>query len=320
MLVAELVDQIPTSTQREVQDTYRRFGNDVRNAVSKAIRLPLSWANKEDGIAWNCSSTVKIDIGYPEHVGRIGIDEEFELAARLQVWLSSMRGFQGSAREMLNLAKLLGPHLDTFVDIPEFSGKIQDSESVVEKLIRLASIDRFNLAAVLLAVNKDILGLFSFDPSEGESAYKKVYRTDISLYWGIIGLIARLKGLSVEGLTATVLAHEYGHAFTHLGFDRKGKRASGHDFSKSDHMLVEALAQYWTVIALRYLDSRIPDALPAYEALLKEQSSVYRAHLPWIDTYSLDTVAAALTSLRPTGPIGYDQFCAELARIEPIAS
>ncbi len=84
--------------------------------------------------------------------------------------------------------------------------------------------------------------MFFFDSGENGSRYRRKYSTQICLYWGVIGLVARLLGVSVEGLTITVLAHEYAHAYTHLGFDRSGGRWTGEAFGASEHELVEGLA------------------------------------------------------------------------------
>lgn len=296
MLVSDLVSQIPQSTKREVEDAYARFGKDVRNAVARSIRLPLAWTHKQDDVAWSCSCPVHVDkIGYPELVGRVAIDPEFELAARLQVWLASLRGFDQRAGEMLELAAALNPYLPSSVDLAAFGSNVKDSATVAQSLIRLANVEKFDLAKIILEVNRDVLGAFAFDSHEGKTGYRRSYGTTIFLYWGIIGLFARLLGVSVEGLTIKVLAHELAHAYTHLGFDRSGKRWSGFDFARSEHNLLEGLAQYWAVVALEHLKSKTPDAAAAYEALLPRQPEAYRAHLPWVDVYSPDTVAAALT-------------------------
>lgn len=268
------------------------------------------------GATWLCSCPVHVDeIGYPELVGRIEIAPKFELAARLQVWLESLRGSERRAGEMLEMASALKPYLPASVDLPTFINNVRDSDAIVQSLIELSNVEKFDLAKIILEVDEDVLGAFMYDGSEGKTGYRRSYSTDISLYWGVIGFFARRLDVSVEGLTIKVLAHEYAHAYTHLGFNRRGKRWSGFDFHRCEHSLREGLAQYWAVIALESLKSRVPNALAAYEALLPRQPAAYRAHLPWLDSYSPDTVAAALIRLRPTGPISYERFCDELARL-----
>jgi hypothetical protein len=318
MRVVELIEHIPSSTKQEVLDTYRRYGSSVREAVAKSIRFPLSWSNAEDDDSSTCSCSVQVDqVGYPERIADVEVDEKFELAARLQVWLPSLLGFKKRAQEMLQLASDLEPSLSAHVDLHKFSSNVHGADQVVKALVQMANVEHFDLARHVLKVNEDILGAFFFDPHEGEKYYRTNYSTDIRIYWGAIGLFARILGLSVEGLTVKVLAHEYAHAYTHLGFDRVGRRWSGKGFGASEHKLREGLAQYWTVIALKRLESRVPDALSAYETLLPKQPNAYQSHVPWLKSYSPDTVAAALTLLRAKGSLKYDDFCAELERIQP---
>ncbi len=320
MRVTDLIKQLPTTTQREVLDCYKRYGVGVREAIAKAIRLPLSWSNKEEGEAWTCSCSVEIDkIGYPTVIERITIDDKFALAANLQLWLPSLCGFRDRATEMIELSSRRTLTELTAIDIPGFSKNVKDSRAIADELIKQAAVEQFDLSEIILEVNQDVLGVFFFDSSEDGSRYRRKYSTQICLYWGVIGLVARLLGVSVEGLTITVLAHEYAHAYTHLGFDRSGGRWAGGAFGASEHELVEGLAQYWAAIALERLESRLPEALHAYKILLPKQPDAYRAHQPWLEQYSPDTVAAALIRLRPNGALEYEEFCNELGRIAPTA-
>jgi hypothetical protein len=136
---------------------------------------------------------------------------------------------------MVGLAAALKSHIPSSVDLMGFSEKVQGSEAVVQTLIQLANVEKLDLTQVILEVNQDVMGMFTFSSIEGKTGYLRSYGTGICLYWGVIGLVARLLGLSVEGLTIKVLAHEYAHAYTHLGFDRSGKRWSGFDYSRSQH-------------------------------------------------------------------------------------
>jgi hypothetical protein len=51
----------------------------------------------------------------------------------------------------------------------------------------------------------------------------------------------------------------------------------------SDLDIVEGLAQFYTKVICTRLQDRVPAAVQAYEALLKEQSGPYRAHLNWVE-------------------------------------
>jgi hypothetical protein len=61
----------------------------------------------------------------------------------------------------------------------------------------------------------------------------------VELFWGVIGLVSRLLGVSVEGLTVKVLAHELAHAYTHVGADADGRRWGTTAFQRTDRALLE---------------------------------------------------------------------------------
>jgi len=316
MRVADLLNYVPPSTEREVQDVYKRYGVAIREAVAKAIRLPLSWEIPENAGTFSCSCTVRVDeLGFSKTVGRLEIDDTKALAARLQIWLPSLKRFVVASSEMQAMVSELRSYLGGKVDLKGFGSHVGESSKFAATLVQMANTTDLDLAEFVLSVNEDVLGGFFFDPAEGRHEYRRSYGTEIHLYWGAIGLFARLLDLSVDGLTVKVLAHEYAHAYTHLGFDRTGQRWTGHAFSKSDHALKEALAQYWAFVALTRLGNRVPDGLGAYQVLLPKQTCAYRAHLPWLDPYNPDTIASALIRLRPRGALGYEEFNAELARL-----
>jgi hypothetical protein len=100
----------------------------------------------------------------------------------------------------------------------------------------------------------------------------------------VIGITARTLGVSIEALTIVVLAHELAHAYTHLGRDIDNERWKTGHFAGSDLDIVEGLAQFYTKIICTRLRDRMPTALQAYEALLKEQSGPYKAHLKWVES------------------------------------
>jgi hypothetical protein len=100
----------------------------------------------------------------------------------------------------------------------------------------------------------------------------------------VIGITARTLGVSVEALTNVVLAHELAHAYTHLGCDIDNEQWDTAKFAGCDLDIVEGLAQFYTKVICTRLQDRVPVALKAYEALLKEQSGPYKAHLNWVES------------------------------------
>ena len=137
-------------------------------------------------------------------------------------------------------------------------------------------------------------------------------RTRIELYWGAISLCATARGLSIEGLTAKVLAHELGHAYSYLGYDRDGTRWRGRDFAETDINLKEGLAQYYAYRVGRSLEWKLPELLAAYDDLLPRQREEYRSHLPWLEEDSPEALGAVLAKIRRRGAVTAAEFSNEL--------
>ena len=106
---------------------------------------------------------------------------------------------------------------------------------------------------------------------------------EIRLYWMVIGIVAAALGVPREALTVVVLAHELAHAYTHLGRDIDSDRWDINAFAAADLAIVEGLAQFYTAVVCKRLESRLPTALPAYENLLNLQTGPYTAHQHWLE-------------------------------------
>jgi hypothetical protein len=125
-----------------------------------------------------------------------------------------------------------------------------------------------------------------------------VNRAGISIYWGIIGLVAEWLPCKVEDLTIVALTHELAHAYTQLGADIEGRRWSALQFAQTDVALKEGLAQYYTHQVLKRLDARYAGALKVFEAMLPKQHEIYRTHKPWVEDHSPEAVRRALIEVR----------------------
>ena len=112
------------------------------------------------------------------------------------------------------------------------------------------------------------------------------------------GLVSRLLGVSVEGLTVKVLAHELAHAYTHVGADEDGRRWGSTAFQRTDRASLEGLAQYYTCRVLERLGKQAPGAIYAYEKLLPHQPAIYRTHLGWHEHHSPEEVREAMLTIR----------------------
>jgi predicted Zn-dependent protease with MMP-like domain len=237
------------------------------------------------------------------------------LAARLQVWLAPLRRFVQASGAIARFTDELGDDLSGWIDRDRFAREAESAARMAAVLVGMADRPTLDLGKVIVEVDEDVLGAYAYDRQE-RSPYRGTHAAEIRLYWGAIGLLARVLDVTVEGLTVLVLAHEFAHAYTHLGFDRQGERWSGEAYAATDHVLKEALAQYWAWVALKKLEDRLPDGLAAYERVLPKQPPAYHAHGPWITRFRPDTIASALVRMRPKGAVHYEAFVEELERIE----
>ncbi len=107
----------------------------------------------------------------------------------------------------------------------------------------------------------------------------------ISIYWIPIAVFAESIGISIEHLTKVVLIHELAHGYTHVGLDINKKFWNTEAFVKSELMLIEGLAQFYTAVLTKEM-SKIDEKNSlhdAYEMLLKHQPPNYHGHVDWIE-------------------------------------
>jgi hypothetical protein len=133
----------------------------------------------------------------------------------------------------------------------------------------LTKVEQFRLTQFILSINEDVLGIYDYGGTDPK----------VELYWGVIGLVAGDLNVSVEDLTCVVLAHEYAHAFTHVGSDANNASWDTRHFARTDHSVKEGLAQYFTELTCRQL--KVRGAYGAYEKLLEQQPPAYLVHLEW---------------------------------------
>jgi hypothetical protein len=162
----------------------------------------------------------------------------------------------------------------------------------------LAVLDDLELEKKIGEIEQDTLGAYFF------------YVPKIELYWMVIGLVARMLGVTVEGLTAVVAIHELAHAYTHLGKDIDRQNWQTKEFAASDLRIVEGLAQFYTALVTEKLVSRFPSARAAYEALLKVQPVPYKVHTEWADKpeEAGEVIRAAMIECRFKRICKYEEF------------
>ena len=93
--------------------------------------------------------------------------------------------------------------------------------------------------------------------------------------------MAGVLGITAESLTVVVATHELAHAYSHLGRDIDGKKWETEAFARADLNIVEGIAQFYTEVGGRKMETRNPAVLPAYEKLTEIQQGPYRVHEEW---------------------------------------
>jgi hypothetical protein len=322
MHVIELIKQVPKDTEDRVKNASKRMRQGIRDGIRSETRLKLSpgaMGRRYQNARGEVSITVD-ELGYPEKISRMEISDENHLSAILSPWRPTLVQLKDSS---LETDILLKQHTEQtyFQDvsiraIPEIERllpSIAQSHELAE--ILLQQMEGFDLVEHILSVNEDVLGVYEYRVdhnfrSSGHATEETsgITRTKIYLFWGVIGLVAISLGVSVEDLTAVVLAHELGHAYTYLGYDIDKYRWGSLNFSDSDHEVKEGLAQYYTERVLANMGDKIPGGLDAYRKLLSKQPKAYKEHLSWIEATTPEAVRNTLIHLRRCGPIERQQF------------
>jgi hypothetical protein len=185
-------------------------------------------------------------------------------------------------------------------------------ESLAEML---KETSKANLLTQIFQIREDVLGAYFYERStQGGKGHIDDGTSRIELFWGVIGLVSKLLGVSVAALTVKVLAHELAHAYTHRGADADGRRWDSAGLRNAERALKEGLAQYYTYRVLERLGKQAPDAMDAYERLLPHQPEIYRTHLNWVKDRSQEEVRDAMLTIRcrASGTVGeFESLLAE---------
>ena len=275
--IRQLLHQVPIETEDIVNRTRIRFNSTIRQMLRQETGLRLSVTkNRDDEVQDGHYVRVFVEPGVPQDLMQIEFDEDEWLAFLLMPWNSELTALKISASNILGgLVDKLPESITKHGNFAGISGDLMIVKDFSDHLLKIAkSVDSVKK---LHDINEDILGRYIWD-ARGYSQTN----ASIKLYWGAIGLIARILNISVHGLTIKVLAHELAHAFTHLGTDIDGQRWRDDDFASADREVKESLAQYYTSRIVNRLKDRIPEAKDAYETLLDHQPPCYKIQEEWI--------------------------------------
>lgn len=283
ILVRDLVAQIPRDTEKAVSNARTRFNNAVRQMLRQetGLRLAKGRDNDDDDTETH-AVRVLIKPGVPAELERLEFGDDKRLAILIAPWRAELERLRQSASR-INRELVISLPRD-IVGTGRFAGvdkELGNAADFAEHLLKFS--DAFDLVKEVHAVEDDILGQYRWSVKEDHWFMKQDQTSaSIHLYWGVVGLVARALGVSVEGLTVKVLAHELAHAYTHLGADIDGQRWDNVDFRNTERAVKEGLAQYYTRQLLARLRTRIPEAEIAYQTLLPHQPDDYRVQENWI--------------------------------------
>jgi len=275
--IKDLLAQIPSDTEKVVAQTRTRFNNAVRQMLRQETGLRLTGSkDTEENEKETHAIRVFVEPGVPAELQNLQLDDDKWLAILIAPWRAQLERLKESSIDVRS--NLLGSLPKELVCEGQFAGiglKLNDAACFADHLLKIAA--QFDLVKELHAIDDDILGQYRWLHKNGQTS------ASTHLFWGVIGLVARSLGVSIEGLTVKVLAHELAHAYTHLGADIDGHRWDNTDFKNTERAVKEGLAQYYTQQLLVRLRNRMPEAEQAYSELLPHQPDDYRVQKKWIE-------------------------------------
>lgn len=302
-----LIERVPEDAMERVDKARLRWNQPVREVLRQETGLRL---NRPDaGRAAGAQQTlqdavgvpVRVEPGLPEALRSVELDDVIALRVLLGRWRGTLEALQKSAAGAQRLVTELARegHAQRLLQGREVH--LKHTEDLAGALLR--ELDQADPLAKILEVNADVLGVYTYDLPKQPVLLGADVPTGvrIELYWAVIGLVAELLGRSVESLTVVVLAHELTHAYTHLACDIDGHRWASPSFGKSEHALVEGLAQYYTARVCERLQETFPDALETYGLLLDKQPKAYRTHEPWVKDSRPEEIRFAMIETRRRG-------------------
>jgi hypothetical protein len=305
--ITELLRQVGPETERVVSETRQRFNQAVRRHLRDETRLHLT-ASGERGDERDVRAVrVSVTTGMPEELEDQQFDDGLALALALAPLTRVLEESHLSLSSLIPSVARLYDRDDFGADFADAGPALEEARETIAELLKEAS--RANVLGQIFAIRSDVMGVYRFDPP----AQPSWDDTDdanarIELFWGVIGLVSRLLGVSVEGLTVKVLAHELAHAYTHVGADADGRRWGTGSFQRTDRALLEGLAQYYTCRVLERLGKQAPGAMDAYEKLLPHQPDIYRSHLGWLERHTPEDVRHAMLTIRCRAAGSFAEF------------
>jgi hypothetical protein len=304
ILLEHLISQLPAEIEQTVQKAKDRFHAQVRDALRRETRLSLR--RRGDDYRDAIAIPIGLSPGVPDALRpseKQTIDDRYRVAILLGPYRRELTALRDSGQV---ISERLFRRLDSDPSGRELLDERQDSVDVARDYadFLLKKLDEFDLTKFVLRVNEDVLGRYRYLVQ----LYREHPKPAVTLYWGIIGLVAQDLRVSVEDLTYVVLAHELAHGFTHVGFDADDEYWDSDSFANSEKGLIEGLAQYYTMQVCSRLEDDAPGVLAAFNALLPKQPAEYQTYTRWLRARPEDVRLAMLEIRHSRKPATIKQF------------
>lgn len=284
--IEELLHEILPETREMVVRAKRRHNDQIRRMV-----------RQETGLRISPSHNIKIYIttGVPVTLEEYKFTEEYRRAILISRWRTEIISFEDLSKRSISWFDGLSDNNKEILDSTrrKIYDPLRSGNRLADDLLKESAL--VGLIERLYSFDDHILGHYQPEDKQGGIT------ASIHLYWGIIGLVAGLLGVTVEALTIIVLAHELAHAYTHLGADIDGHKWDTFSFMNTDKAVREGLAQYYTKQIVRKLkqDQNMPDPEEAYTELLSLQPKEYNVQETWVDAkYTAEDIRLAMIKFR----------------------
>jgi len=282
---------IPPDAEDRVTRSYRQWNQIVRDHIRNETELKLA-----DGDGRNAVS-VKVVDGFPVGLAHLIGRYSDPVLWRLIVGQPKLGGVVEGLTFLLD-------DWQAFEQWPQLPPTARNGRDPMHRTVEI--VNALQQAALTERVRKDITAI--------DEDILGVYHTitsNVEIFWMPIAMVAAMLDVRIEDLTVVVLAHELTHGYTHIGRDIDGLQWDNEVFRRSDHAVVEGLAQFYTEVVTNKIAQRSPGPKLAYERLLGLQSGPYLAHQTWGkegDRQRGETVRFTMVAARSRDPMKHDAW------------
>ena len=280
-----------------VEKTWRDWNMRARDFLRAETGLKLSVNGKQQSVQITARNYVPSEFDWIiKHIGL-----ENWLLGRKRPMLESLRDRTDE------LASYFEQNPEAQIQLDLQDGDINSVGSfwnTVNKIIEQLPHWQIEVFAKFREIDKDVLGAYFYEIPR------------IELYWIPIVLMAETIRASIEDVTIMVLIHELAHAYTHVGMDIGGRSWDTPAFAGSDRAVLEGLAQYYTCVFLTGIKDDQPNAIEAFNQLLRTQSPEYQTHKVWMEGDAVaqsEAIRLALLDARLQSVSKQHKFSADVA-------